>query len=382
MAFTSRVGLITTTVIAALSSGIGASAADSLTSASSTFATPSPSPSPTMQTVPFFLAGPETGDGEDTGECRLLGPFSLLVQAALGALALLSLVYKRWRERPQRPLKVWAFDVSKQVFGSAMLHLANLLMSMFSAGQLEIRSEYKPNPCSFYILNLGIDTTLGIPILIFILHLLNRLASYTPLADPPESIESGNYGRPPRASWWFKQSIIYFMGLLGMKICVFFLIQLLPFIVKVGDWALRWTEGNTAVQIIFVMLLFPVIMNAIQYYIIDTFIKKPLLQDTLESGPEGEDYSHEHRHALLAGLDDESFESDEDSVGKDDGAALDNPDQGKEDLVRFESAEYNPAVHGERSSASSASASARSGSSHGEYGQLSSSTKLASRERD
>ncbi|PWY69203.1 hypothetical protein BO94DRAFT_579205 [Aspergillus sclerotioniger CBS 115572] len=378
MAFTSLAGLITTTAIAALSSGVGASAASSLTSASSTFATPSPSP--TMQTVPFYLAGPETGDGEDTGECRLLGPFSLLVQAALGALALLSLVYKRWRERPQRPLKVWAFDVSKQVFGSAMLHLANLLMSMFSAGQLEIRSKYKPNPCSFYILNLGIDTTLGIPILIFILHVLNRLASYTPLADPPESIESGNYGRPPRASWWFKQSIIYFMGLLGMKICVFFLIQLLPFIVKVGDWALRWTEGNTAVQIIFVMLLFPIIMNAIQYYIIDTFIKKPLSQDTLESEPEGEGYSHEHRHALLAGLDDGSLESDDDSVGKDHEPGLDNPAQGKEDLVRFESAEYSPATHGEHSSASSASASARSGSSHGEYGQLSSSTKLTSRD--
>jgi hypothetical protein len=33
-----------------------------------------------------------------------------------------------------------------------------------------------------------------------------------------------------------------------MKICVFFLIELLPFIIKVGDWALRWTEGNAAVQ--------------------------------------------------------------------------------------------------------------------------------------
>lgn len=168
MAFTSLAGLITTTVIAALGSGVGASAADSLTSASSTFATPSPSP--TMQTVPFYLAGPETGDGEDTGECRLLGPFSLLVQAALGALALLSLVYKRWRERPQRPVKVWAFDVSKQVFGSAMLHLANLLMSMFSAGQLEIRSKYKPNPCSFYILNLGIDVSLMVACLEITTH--------------------------------------------------------------------------------------------------------------------------------------------------------------------------------------------------------------------
>lgn len=118
--------------------------------------------SPSPQKIHYPLAGPDPeGDGEDSGECRLLGPFSLFVQAALGALALLSLVYKRWRERPQRPLKVWAFDVSKQVFGSAMLHLANLLMSMFSAGQLEITSDYKPNPCSFYILNLGIDVSCG-----------------------------------------------------------------------------------------------------------------------------------------------------------------------------------------------------------------------------
>lgn len=40
-----------------------------------------------------------------------------------------------------------------------------------------------------------------------------------------------------------------------------------------GDWALRWTEGDEALQVIFVMLVFPVIMNATQYYIIDSFIK-------------------------------------------------------------------------------------------------------------
>ena len=135
---------------------------------SSTLTTPMPTP--TSQTIPFSLAGPDpSGDNDNTGECRLLGPFSLLVQVALGALALLSLVYKRWRERPQRPLKVWAFDVSKQVFGSAMLHLANLLMSMFSAGQFEITSEYKPNPCSFYILNLGIDVSSSVSYIYFFL---------------------------------------------------------------------------------------------------------------------------------------------------------------------------------------------------------------------
>lgn len=76
-------------------------------------------------------------------------------------------------------------------------------------------------------------------------------------------------------SWWLKQSLIYFLGLLGMKLCVFFLFAILPWIAWVGDWALRWTEGNEAVQITFVMFVFPLIMNGIQYYIIDSFIKDP-----------------------------------------------------------------------------------------------------------
>jgi hypothetical protein len=60
---------------------------------------------------------------------------------------------------------------------------------------------------------------------------------------------------------------------MGMKLCVFLIFQLCPWIIEVGNWALRWTEGNETLQIIFVMLIFPVIMNALQYYIIDGFIK-------------------------------------------------------------------------------------------------------------
>ncbi|RMZ77195.1 hypothetical protein DV738_g4465, partial [Chaetothyriales sp. CBS 135597] len=255
---------------------------------------------------------PPRPDEEYNGECRLLGPFAILVQAALGVLALLSLVYKRWKERPQRPVKVWAFDASKQVFGSALLHVANLAMSLFSSGQTfppfgppplpgddggaTAETVHQPNPCSFYLLNLGIDTTLGIPILVVILKLLHAGASLTPLARPPESIKSGHYGNPPQASWWLKQAMIYFVGLLGMKICVFFIFQLCPWIVLVGDWALRWTEGNEAVQVAFVMLIFPLIMNAMQYYIIDTFIKNKEPDDdddehgALLSGRESEDH--------------------------------------------------------------------------------------------
>lgn len=106
---------------------------------------------------------------EEQAECRLLGPFALIVQGALGAVALLSLVYKRWRETPKRPWKIWFFDVSKQVFGSMLTHVINLVMSMFatvdvvnaakSAATMSDENGRKPNPCSFYTLNIGIDVS-------------------------------------------------------------------------------------------------------------------------------------------------------------------------------------------------------------------------------
>ena len=125
--------------------------------AASSLAIPTPSGAHTLYYDATNSSNPGQDPNGEGGECKLLGPFSVFVQIALGSLALLSLVYKRWRERPQRPVKIWAFDVSKQVFGSVMLHMLNLVMSLFSAGQLEIRNSYKPNPCSFYLLNLGID---------------------------------------------------------------------------------------------------------------------------------------------------------------------------------------------------------------------------------
>lgn len=103
--------------------------------------------------------------------------------------------------------------------------------------------------------------------------MLHLVFSYTALANPPESLKTGNYGHPPNPIWWLKQCLIYFLGLLGMKFVVFVLFQLLPWLGWVGDWALRWTEGKEWVQITFVMLIFPLIMNAAQYWIIDNFIK-------------------------------------------------------------------------------------------------------------
>lgn len=262
---------------------------------------------------------------------------------------MLALVYKRWRERPQRPVKIWFFDVSKQVVGSALVHVANLLMSMLSSGQLSVqatveprrndaRGHFQPNPCSFYLLNLAIDTTLGIPILIIILRIITALFSMTAFGQPNESIQTGNYGSPPRAKWWVKQSLIYFIGLLLMKFCVLLIFLILPWISQVGDWALRWTEGNETVQIFFVMLFFPLVMNATQYYIIDSFIKKQE-SSVVDSIPSSEE-------ERLPGPFEESM-SDENDSGEEEDL------EGKKPFLsrrkKSETHNYNPELDGENS---------------------------------
>jgi hypothetical protein len=108
--------------------------------------------------------------------------------------------------------------------------------------------------------------------------------------------------------------MIYFIGLMGMKICVLIIFLLLPWISRVGDWALKWTEGDEVLQVIFVMLVFPVIMNATQYYIIDSFIKNQKPEH--ERIPDEDDsfnHGHEGRYEdPVSGSSDEIHSGDED----------------------------------------------------------------------
>jgi hypothetical protein len=66
------------------------------------------SDSPTPKPVP---------PGVDDGTCELLGPPALIVQGLMGIMVILTLVYKRQREKPKRKWRIWMFDVSKQLVG-------------------------------------------------------------------------------------------------------------------------------------------------------------------------------------------------------------------------------------------------------------------------
>ena len=151
-----------------------------------------------------------------------------------------------------------------------------------------------------------------------------------------------------------------------MKLCVYFIFQLCPWIIRVGDWALRWTEGNETIQVFFVMLFFPLVMNALQYYIIDSFIKdkKPEDHEAIpsEDGSEDTEDGGERRRQRssreseddgeLDGVDEVQAVKDDPDAGMTEHSKMlpnsDKPPRKKEDTRNRE--EYDPALDGEASS--------------------------------
>jgi len=200
----------------------------------------------------------------DRKSCSLLGPTALVVQGLMGILVILSLVYKRHREPKKRPWRIWFFDVSKQALGQAFVHSLNLLISGFGAVH-----SYEQNACTFYFFNILIDTTLGVIIIYGLLRLTNHI-----LVDRIhlKGFVSGEYGSPPRWTYWIRQAVVYAIVLTSMKAIVVAIIALWPSLIDFGDWLLGWT-GSGSFQIVFVMGIFPIAMNIIQFWIIDTIVK-------------------------------------------------------------------------------------------------------------
>lgn len=227
----------------------------------------------------LFLNNPETvaqssiriesANGGDGPQCELFGPLALVIQGAMGALAILTLVYKRSRESPQRPWWIWFFDVSKQVFGALGLHMSNLLLSSLQSNHNEPNAD--ENPCTWYFLNLFLDTTVGVPILWFFLYIIHMTAFRVGITE----IISGQYGSPPRWSAFFKQASLYLIGVMCMKSVLYSVMEISPWLDKIGAFLLSWADWSPELQVVFVILIFPVIMNTLQYYLIDTIIQSP-----------------------------------------------------------------------------------------------------------
>ena len=206
-------------------------------------------------------------DGGPT--CELLGFESLVLQGFLGAMAVLLLVLKRKHEYPRRPWKIWYFDVGKQVIGALIMHFLNVLGSILLSG--EDVPDMDDNPCTWYFLNILFDTTIGVPILFFTLYYVYAVADKLKMQD----IMSGEYGSSPRYTPFLKQLALYIVALFLAKIILSLVLYYVPFLDDWGAYLISWTDFDARLQIAFVMLVFPTVMNSIQYYAVDSIIQSP-----------------------------------------------------------------------------------------------------------
>ncbi|KAF8312697.1 hypothetical protein DL93DRAFT_2138394 [Clavulina sp. PMI_390] len=242
------------------------------------------------------MVDPPAKNPEDDPRCHLFGPTAIIVQILMGVLVLGSLVYKRQREFPRRKWNIWIYDVSKQVIGQAMLHASNVFVS-WAIGKRTLA-----NPCVSYFLNILLDTTLGVLMIYGMLQLFTRLLTEKAHLT---GLKSGVYGDPPSPMWWLKQLGVYLFVLFLMKTSVIALIEIFPFLMTFGSWLLSWSNSRNAVQVIFVMGIFPIAMNIVQFWLIDSIVKfKSTFVEV--SSPR----SHEDRNPLV---DDYDEDNDNDS---------------------------------------------------------------------
>ena len=128
------------------------------------------------------------------------------------------------------------------------------------------------------------------------------------------------------------------------------------------------------VQVFFVMLFFPVVMNALQYYIIDSFIKnqqpadhEPIPSDDGESEHDETDDRHSRRRSRGEA---EQYDSQDEETAKsgetvkatelsDKADPPDRPSKLKSSPKKLD--EYDPATDGDRGSSSASSTRARDG---------------------
>ncbi|ORY06551.1 hypothetical protein K493DRAFT_310497 [Basidiobolus meristosporus CBS 931.73] len=154
------------------------------------------------------------------------------------------------------------------------------------------------------------DTTFGVATMYFLIRLSNKL-----IEDYKwHSLRTGEYGHPPNVSTWLRQ-LGWFIGMSMINKVILLIIYSIPFVLPVVRALLSPFKPSPKVEVVFVMLFFPLVMNIIQFWFIDQLLKEKHITPVLDSAHEtmemdASDY-------LLDVDEEESFEKEPESGTQD-----------------------------------------------------------------
>lgn len=201
-------------------------------------------------------------------QCELIGPISLFFQFLLGLIILASLVAKRQYEVPKRPVKVWVLDITKQIIGSLIIHFMNLAMSLKYKDLYDDDDPLVDYECNWYFINLFMDSTLGVLILYCNLILIYRITPHITKGEVLPNGEEGEVHEEP-----FSRSLAIFLSaIILMKFIIYIiLLNFTAIIMNISDFLNLISDSNLKVFI--VMFLSPIVLNLVQFIIVDNIIK-------------------------------------------------------------------------------------------------------------
>ena len=207
-------------------------------------------------------------------KCHLFGLVGYIVQGILAIAALVTLIIKRCQEKPKRPWKIWWFDVSKQVIAALVLHIVNLILSSWLTNEEDISDE-----CVWYFVTLFLDCTLGA----FLSYILMWVVDGIAIVGNCKYIKSGlyfkEYVKDGKRKFRLIKKMYFAQLIVWLGITIINKLLLLAF-VKIakkfwenfGNFILTpFTNGN--VKLVMVMIIFPVILNALYFWVSDNILK-------------------------------------------------------------------------------------------------------------
>ncbi|CAE8588816.1 unnamed protein product [Polarella glacialis] len=200
-------------------------------------------------------------------ECTVLpGLFGICIQGLLFVIVCGVLVFKKTRE-PERSWRDWGLDSSKQIMGSGWIHILNLFCSTKLDAILP-----QGDQCEWYWIQIMVDTTLGVLVEYAVLSLLLRLLEGI--------IENGHYFDEVEGKLQFsfkkytEQMVLWLFVVTVMKFGMVFLMYAAATPLEaVAGYVLKPFMDNARSKLVVVMILTPMCMNAVQFWIVDNFLK-------------------------------------------------------------------------------------------------------------
>lgn len=160
-------------------------------------------------------------------------------------------------------------DGSKQLAGAGWIHCLNIV---FASGLGRALQSADTDACVYYFLNIVLDCTLGVAIEYWILQKLVAL-----LVDRFPEISTGHYRDENgffQVRYYVPQLALWIGVVTLMKVCILILIYVAnkP-LTAIAEAILDVVPVDNEERLIFVMVVAPLAMNALQFVLTDMFLK-------------------------------------------------------------------------------------------------------------